>query len=169
MNKHPFRFGITECLKPTRKAWIETAKQAEALSFDTLLVNDHVNGPMAPIAAMMAAAEATTTLRVGSFVFGNDFRNPVILAKEAATLDVMTDGRFEFGLGTGYMRDDYEATGIPFDRPGVRVDRITEAVQVIKGFFSGEPFSFDGEYYTVRDLVGKPKPVQQPHPPPMVA
>jgi probable F420-dependent oxidoreductase len=168
MNKqHPFRFGLNASA-PSREAWIDTAQKAEALGYDTLLVSDHLEEGLAPLAAMVAAADATTTLRVGSYVFGNDFRHPVYLAKEAATIDLLSDGRFDLGLGTGWDRNDYEMSGIPLDRPGVRVSRLTEAVQIIKGFFAGTPFTFAGKYYTVRGLEGNPKPTQHPHPPLML-
>jgi probable F420-dependent oxidoreductase len=141
------------------------AQRVEALGYSTLLVPDHVSTPLAPIAALTAAAAATTTLRLGCHVFGNDFRHPVVLAKEAATLDVLSGGRLELGLGTGWMRADYAATGTPLDRPGVRVARLGEAVRVVKGCFGDGPFGFAGAHYTVRDLDLRPKPVQRPRPP----
>lgn len=163
----PFRFGLNT-FAASREAWIDTAQKAEALGYDTLLVSDHLQNQLAPLAALVAAAEVTTTLRVGSFVFGNDFRHPVFLAKEAATIDLLSGGRLGLGLGTGYARSDYEQSGIPLDRPGVRISRLAEAVQIIKGFFADAPFTFTGQYYTVRDLHGTPKPVQHPHPPIML-
>jgi probable F420-dependent oxidoreductase len=117
---------------------------------------------------MVSAAEATSTLRIGSYVLGNDFRHPVMLAKEAATIDVLSNGRLELGIGTGYYKSDYEGSGIPLQAPGVRVARFKEAVRLIKGFFEGEPFSFEGEYYQVHDLKGIPLPIQRPHPPIMM-
>ena len=97
----------------------------------------------------MAAAEVTTTLRLGSLVFGNDFRHPVVLAREAATLDLLSDGRLELGLGTGWEKDDYEQTGTPLDPPGIRVGRFEEAVQIIKKLFGDEPVTFSGQHYTI--------------------
>jgi len=168
MNRqHPFRFGLNASAS-SREAWIDTAQKAEALGYDTLLVSDHLQSRLAPLAALVAAADATTTLRVGSYVFGNDFRHPVYLAKEAATIDLLSGGRFDLGLGTGWDRNDYEMSGILLDRPGVRVSRLTEAVQIIRGFFTDTPFTFTGKYYTVRDLEGGPKPTQHPHPPLML-
>src|SRR5687768_17789682 len=107
-----FRFGIVTGGVASRKAWIDKAKQAEALGYSALLIDDHLYNAFAPLTALVSAADVTTSLRVGSLVFGNDFRHPVVLAKEAATLDVLTDGRFELGLGTGYWREDYEQMGI---------------------------------------------------------
>lgn len=133
---HPFQFGVNTTSAPSREAWIGTAQKAEALGFHSLLVADHLGNQLGPTAALVAAAAATTTLRVGSFVFGNDFRHPVYLAQEAATIDLLSGGRFELGLGTGWMRSDYDLSGIPFDPPGTRVSRLIEAVQIIKGFFA---------------------------------
>ena len=115
--------------------------------------------------ALMAAADATEALRVGSLVLDNDYRHPVLLAKEAATLDVLSNGRFELGLGAGWARTEYQRAGLSFDAPGVRVSRLEEAVRVIKGLFAAEPFTFKGAHYRVNQLAGYPKPVQQPHPP----
>ena len=128
-----FRFGIVTGGVASRKAWIDKAKQAEALGYSTLLIDDHLYNTFAPLTALVSAADATTSLRVGSLVFGNDFRHPAILAKEAATLDVLTDGRFELGLGTGYSSGDYEKMGITLQPPGTRVSRFEEAVRIIKG------------------------------------
>src|SRR5436190_665783 len=112
MNEYQaFRFGVLTHGAASRKAWLDKARQAEALGYSTLLIDDHVHNPFAPLTPLISAAEATTALRLGSFVFGNDFRHPVVLAKEAATLDLLTDGRFELGLGTGYLRSDYEQSG----------------------------------------------------------
>ena len=113
----------------------------------------------------MAAADATTTLRVGSLVFDNDYRHPVVLAKEAATLDLLSDGRFDLGLGAGWMASDYEQSGIPFDSPGVRIDRMEEGLAIIKGLLAGGAFSFTGKHYQISGLEGTPSPVQKPHPP----
>jgi probable F420-dependent oxidoreductase len=113
----------------------------------------------------MAAADATTTLRIGSLVFANDYRHPVVLAKEAATLDLLSDGRFELGIGAGWMTADYEQAGIPLDAAGVRVDRLVESVTILKGLLAGDTVDFDGDHYRIAGLTGTPKPVQQPRPP----
>jgi probable F420-dependent oxidoreductase len=104
-------------------------------------------------------------LRIGSLVFDNDYRHPVLLAQEAATLDLLSGGRFELGIGAGWLRDEYERAGMPFDAPGTRVRRLEEALQVIKGLFSGEPFTFTGEQYQIAGLQAFPLPAQRPHPP----
>jgi probable F420-dependent oxidoreductase len=114
---------------------------------------------------MMAAADATTDLRIGTLVHDNDFKHPVVLAKEAATLDVLSGGRLELGLGAGWMNTDYEESGIPKDPAGVRVSRMEESIAVLKGLFGQDPFSFEGDHYHISNLNGLPKPVQQPHPP----
>jgi probable F420-dependent oxidoreductase len=172
MSWRPLRFGVLTGSvvgeAPTRASWVALVRKAEALGFSTLLVPDHLLHPLAPISALTVAAMATRTLRVGSFVFGNDFRNPVYLAHEAATLDVLSEGRFELGLGTGYMPSDYHQTGIALDPPGVRVRRLSEAVRIVKAYFAGEPFSFAGAHYAVTDLLGRASPVQRPHPPIMI-
>src|SRR5258708_7112010 len=113
----------------------------------------------------MSAADATTTLRVGSLVFDNDYRHPIVLAKEAATLDLLSDGRLDFGLGAGWLSSDYEQTGIPLDPPGLRIERMAEALQIIKSFFSGSSVSFTGKHYKVDGVEAAPLPVQKPHPP----
>jgi probable F420-dependent oxidoreductase len=167
----PFRFGVLAGGRDTRQEWLALARRAEALGYATLLVSDHLHTPMAPLAALTSAAEATTTLRVGCHVFANDLRNPVMLAREAATIDLLSGGRLELGLGTGYWAPDYARTGIAFDPPGVRVSRFAEAVQVLSGALAAaggaaaEPFAFAGAHYTVRDLTLRPRPVQRPRPP----
>jgi len=125
---------------------------------------DHLDEMMAHIAGLTMVAEHIG-LRVGTYVLCNDFRNPVIMAKEAATVDVLSGGRFELGLGAGYVPAEYQMAGISFDRGGVRFERLTETVQIVKLAFAGEPFSFDGVHYQVRDYVPQPLPVQRPGPP----
>lgn len=164
-NSRGFRFGILTGGASSRSEWTDKARQAEALGYATLLIDDHLYNPFAPLTALVSAADATTSLRVGSLVFGNDFRHPVILAREAATLDLLTDGRLEFGLGTGYWREDYEKSGIALEAPGTRVSRFEEAVQVIKGLFAENAFTYTGKYYTINNLNGLPKSLQKPHPP----
>src|SRR5438132_829353 len=135
------------------------------MGFSTLYLPDHFSEQPGAIAALMAAADATTRLRVGSLVFDNDYRHPVVLAKEAATIDLLSDGRFELGIGAGWMVSDYEQSGIPYDSAGTRIERLEEAVQIIKKFFAGSEFSFTGKHYTIKELEGAPTPVQRPHPP----
>lgn len=137
----------------------------ESLGYSTLYLPDHFTDQLGPIAALMSAADATTRLRVGSLVFDNDYRHPVVLAKEAATIDLLSDGRFDLGLGAGWLASDYEQAGIPYDSPGTRIDRMEEGLKVIKGLMAGGPFSFAGKHYTITELEGFPPPVQKPHPP----
>ena len=165
---HPrtFRFGIQLSKAASGSDWAATARKAEDLGYSTLAMPDHfVNEEWAPLPAMAAAAAATSTLRIGSLVFDNDYKHPVVLAKEAATLDVLSDGRLEFGLGAGWQRTDYDASGIPYDPPGVRIDRFEEGLRIVKGLWETGPFSHAGEHYTITNLEGFPKPVQQPRPP----
>jgi probable F420-dependent oxidoreductase len=167
MTTRPFRFSI-QCSSPTAvdaRSWRELARRCEGHGYRTLTVSDHLDEQLGPAPALMAAADATTTLRVGAMVFCNDFRHPVALAKEAATLDVLSEGRFEFGLGAGWLRTDYDRAGITLDPPGTRIDRLAEALTVIKGLWSGEQLSFTGRHYRIDGMAGTPKPVQQPHPP----
>ena len=164
---HPrkFRFGIQLATAPTGAEWATLARRAEDLGYSTLFVPDHFGDQLAPVPALMAAADATTTLRVGALVFDNDYKHPVVLAKEAATLDVLSGGRLELGIGAGWMNTDYEQSGIPKDPAGVRIDRMVEGIAVMKGLFAEGVFSFDGKHYSINDLDGLPKPAQRPHPP----
>ncbi len=167
---HPFRFGvINEQVKP-RDEWIEHVRKIEALGYSTFLLRDHFApdffGPQyAPLVALATAAAVTTSLRIGTLVIDNDYRHPVMLAKEAATLDLLSGGRLELGLGAGWLRSEYEQAGMPYDRAGIRIDRLEEALSVIKGLFAEEPVNFEGNHYQIADLVGFPTPPQRPHPP----
>jgi probable F420-dependent oxidoreductase len=161
----PFRFSVQASTAPDRKAWAELARKAEDLGYSTLFMPDHFGDQLAPVPALMAAADATTSLRIGALVLDNDYKHPVVLAKELATLDVLSDGRLEVGIGAGWMRSDYEQSGIPYDAPGVRVDRFEEGIAILKGAFRDGPFSFEGKHYTITGYDGTPKPVQQPYPP----
>jgi probable F420-dependent oxidoreductase len=144
------------------------ARRAEDLGYDVLLVTDHMGQQLAPIPALMAAADATTRLRVGSFVFANDYRNPVMLAKEVATLDVLSGGRVEVGIGAGWNTSDYRQLGIPYDPPAVRVDRLEESVGLLKRLLSEESVDHTGKHYTVQGARVLPRPMQRPHPPLMI-
>jgi probable F420-dependent oxidoreductase len=160
----PFRFGIQLSTAPSGAAWADLARKAEDLGYDTLFMPDHFGDQLAPVPALMAAADATTELRVGALVFDNDYKHPVVLAKELATIDVLSGGRLIVGLGAGWMASDYEQSGIPMDPPGVRVTRMEEGIAVLKGSFAEGPFSFRGEHYTITDYDGQPKPAQSPPP-----
>ncbi|MGP0029171.1 MAG: TIGR03621 family F420-dependent LLM class oxidoreductase [Acidimicrobiales bacterium] len=163
-----FRFAAQLSTTPegTARSWGEQARRAEDLGYATLLMPDHFGDQLAPVPALAAVAAATTTLRLGSLVFGNDYRHPVVLAKEAATLDVLSAGRFELSLGAGWMKTDYQEAGLAYDTPRVRVERFEEAVQVLQGLLRTDgPFSFDGRYYQVHGHTLLPRPVQRPGPP----
>jgi probable F420-dependent oxidoreductase len=160
-----FRFAVQEHSAPSATAWRDKARLVEALGYKALYLPDHFGDQLAPIAALMSAADATSTLRVGSLVFDNDYRHPVVLAKEVATLDLLSEGRFDLGLGAGWMASDYEQSGIPFDSPGVRIERMAEGLEIIKGLLAGGAFSFAGKHYRITSLDGYPSPVQMPHPP----
>ena len=160
-----FRFTVQVPQPPPGTSWAEIARRVEGLGYAALTVSDHFDDQYAPTPALMAAADATTTLRIGSLTYGNDYRHPVVLAKEAATLDVLSGGRFELGLGAGWMTTDYDQAGIPLDRPGVRIARLAEALDVMTGLWGEGPCTVEGEHYQVRGLSGFPKPVQTPHPP----
>ena len=164
----PFRFAAQLSKAPdgSARSWAEQARKAEDLGYATLLMPDHFGDQLAPIAALMAAAAATTQLRVGALVFDNDYRHPLVLAKEAATLDLLSDGRLELGLGAGWMRSDYEQSGIAYDPPAERVDRFEEGLAVITGLLEADgPFHFTGRYYTIAEHTPLPRPVQRPRPP----
>ncbi len=161
----PFRFGIQSRAVTDGASWADAARRYESLGFSTLFLADHFDEQLAPIAAMTAAACATTTLRVGCLVFANDYRHPVVLAKELATLDVLSAGRVELGIGAGWMGSDYDEAGIPFDRPGTRVDRMIEGVHALKALFAEGPATFEGRHYRITGHDARPKPIQRPHPP----
>jgi probable F420-dependent oxidoreductase len=177
----PFRFAIQAFSASSAKEWRELARKTESLGYSALHLADHTLGPgpaleatmhplqeLAAVPAMAMAAEATQSLRIGCRVFCIDYRHPVVLAKEAATLDLLSDGRLELGLGAGWLKGEYEATGIPFDRAGVRIDRLAEVVSAVKAFFTGEPLDIVGEHVNWSGFAGAPRPVQQPHPPIMI-
>jgi probable F420-dependent oxidoreductase len=167
---HPRRFRFAAQLstgpEATGRSWTDQARKVEDLGFSTLLMPDHFGDQLAPVPALVAAAAATRTLKVGALVFDNDYRHPLILAKEAATLDLLSGGRLELGLGAGWMRSDYDESGIAYDAPAVRVDRFEEGVAVITGLLESDgPFSFSGKHYTVSGHTGTPRPAQRPRPP----
>ena len=160
-----FRFGVQLHTATSGEAWTGAARRAEDLGYSTLFLPDHFGDQLAPVPALMAAADATTTLRVGALVWDNDYKHPVVQAKEAATIDVLSGGRVEFGIGAGWMTSDYEQAGIPKDRAGVRIARMVEALAVYRGHWGDGPFDFEGEHYRIAGLDGFPKPVQRPGPP----
>lgn len=145
----PFRFGINDRLVESADEWRALARRTEEQGFDTLLVADHLGDQLLGLAPLVTAAEATSTLRVGTFVLNFDFRHPVVLAREAATVDLMTDGRFELGLGAGHMAHEYHSAGLRFDPAPVRVARFAEHVEIVRRLFDGEELSLDGVHHTV--------------------
>jgi probable F420-dependent oxidoreductase len=157
----PFRFGIQAGGSHTFESFAQLARRAEELGYSTLYFPDHfIDTELAPMVAMAVAASVTTTLRVGALVFDNDYKHPAVLAKEIATLDALSGGRTVLGIGAGWMEVDYAALGIAYDRPGVRIARLEEGLEIIKGCFAAGPFSFAGDHYTVTDYDAIPKPVQ---------
>ncbi|HEX2578094.1 MAG TPA: TIGR03621 family F420-dependent LLM class oxidoreductase [Aquihabitans sp.] len=167
---HPrtFRFGMQAATAASAAEWVATARRAEELGYSTLFMPDHFGDQLAPVPGLMAAAAATTELRVGALVFDNDYKHPLVLAKELATIDLLSDGRLEVGLGAGWMRSDYEESGIPYDEPATRVDRFEEGLAVVAGLLGPDPLTFEGKHYTITAHNGLPKPVQSPRPPILV-
>jgi probable F420-dependent oxidoreductase len=156
-----FRFGVITPKCGSGKELTEQARKAEALGYSSFFVPDHfIEHDLAPTVALAHVAAVTDTLRVGPLVLGNDYKHPVVLAREMASLDMLSDGRLELGIGAGWMTADYEKAGMPLDRAGVRIARLAESIEVLKGLFAPGPFTFHGEHYRVTDLDGMPKPVQ---------
>lgn len=158
-NQRPFRFGAKAKVANSGKEWADIAKQAEDLGYVSLQIDDHYTKQLAPVPAMMAAACATSTLKVGTLVAGNDFRNPVVFAKEAATIDMLSDGRFMLGLGAGWMKEDYTITGIQQDDAMTRINRLEEAIDVMRGCWGEGAFSHQGRFYSVSEIDAQPKPI----------
>jgi len=161
---HPFRFAVQMSNAPSGREWRALARQVEDLGYSTLFIPDHFGDQWGPLVAMTVAAEATSRLNVGALVFDNDYRHPVVLAKEIATLDLVSEGRVEFGLGAGWMVTDYEQSGIALDPPGARIDRMVESLGVMKALWSDGKADLDGRHYSIRGAEGTPPPVSSPHP-----
>lgn len=160
----PFRFGVQARVGTNREDWSAVVKKIEDLGFSNMTMPDHLDQQLGPIAGLMAAATETTRLRIGHLVLANDFRHPVILAKELATLDLLSGGRLDIALGAGHDQHDFHAAGIPLDRPGQRIDRLIEALDVLEGLLRPLPFTYEGTHYQVDNLTGYPRPVQEPIP-----
>jgi len=160
-----FRFGVNAWHATSRAEWVGKARKIEGLGYATLTVPDHLTDLIAPMPALVSAAEATTTLRVGTNVLNNDFRHPVLVAREAAAVDLLTDGRLQLGLGAGSIQSEYDQAGLSFNRGGTRVERLTESVTIIKALLKGEQVTFAGRHYRVTGHSIAPLPVQRPHPP----
>ena len=174
----PFRFGtvfhgfaseLGDSGSPPEQAIREVARKAEKIGYSTFSFNDHIKTRFSPLIAAQAVADSTTTLRISQHVLNQDFRHPALLAKDLATLDVMSGGRTQVGIGAGWLREEYEQIGIPYDKPSVRIERLEEIVIILKGLFTNEPFSFSGKYFTIKDLKGGPKPKQPGGPPIKIA
>jgi probable F420-dependent oxidoreductase len=161
----PFRFALQVSHAASPDAWKALARKTEDLGYATLYIPDHLDDQWAPMIALTVAAEATTTLRVGTLVLDNDFRHPVILAKEAATLDVVTAGRFELGLGAGWMTTDYQQSGIPMDPAAVRVARLSESLEIMRSMWRTGRATLDGAHYSVHEALGTPAPHTSGGPP----
>jgi len=148
-----------------RSELLSAARKCDDLGYGTFVMPDHMFDTFGIIPTLMTVADNCPGLRVGTYVLCNDFHHPVVMAKEAATLDVLSEGRLELGLGAGYIPAEYNMAGIPFERGSVRLQRLTETVHIVKMAFAGETFSFDGDHYQVRDYTPYPVPTQQPRPP----
>src|SRR4249919_2528138 len=161
MHDRKFRFGVIAPKCGSGKELTEWARQAEALGFSSLFVPDHfIDHDLAPTVALAHVAAVTDTLRVGPLVLGNDYKHPVVLAREMATLDLLSDGRLELGIGAGWMTADYDASGIALDRPGDRIERLGEAVHLVRALLHGDPVEHRGRWYQVNGLEGRPRPRQ---------
>src|SRR5947207_12106462 len=160
----PFRFGISIWHVGSRAELADRARKIEALGYDTLSFPDHLTDRIAPLPALVTAANATTRLRVGTNVLNNDLRHPVLVAREAAAVDLLTDGRLQLGLGAGSIRSEYDEVGLRFEIGRIRVERLAEAVAVIKGLLSGETVTFSGTHYQIAGHTIAPLPAQKPHP-----
>jgi probable F420-dependent oxidoreductase len=161
----PFRFGVSVRHGRSRAEWTDKARKVEALGYAVLTVPDHLTDLVAPMPALISAAEATKTLRIGTNVLNNDLRHPVLVAREAATADLLTDGRFELGVGAGSIKSEYDETGLSFDPGGTRVERLAESVTIIKRLLNGEPVTFAGRHYHVTNHRLAPPAAQKPRPP----
>jgi probable F420-dependent oxidoreductase len=184
MDRPPFRFGVQATNAAGQREWRDTVRRVEDLGYSTLFLADHYLGPgpaqkaariprqdLAPIAAMAAAAAYSKTLRIGCRVFCIDYHVPAVLAKETATLDLLSDGRLEMGIGAGWSEIEYTAMGLDFDRPGRRIAKLAEVVSLLKAHWQGEELDYSGEFVGVRGYAGRPRPVQRPqrpHPPIMI-
>lgn len=164
---HPFRFAVQYGGAATGAEYRATVRKIEDLGFSSVFCPDHFDGQWSPTVATAVAAEATSTLKVGTLVYDVDYRHPLVLAKEVASLDLASEGRVEFGIGAGWLQTDYDMAGIAYDRPGIRIDRMLEAVSVVRGLWGEQPFTMDGEHYQITSADGLPKP-HTPGGPPVI-
>jgi probable F420-dependent oxidoreductase len=161
----PFRFAAGIRHTGTRAEFVGAVREVERLGYSSVMFSDHLVDQFAPISALGVAASVTSTLRLGTFVFNNDLRHPVVLAQELATLDRLSDGRLEIGIGAGWNKPEYEGAGIPYDPGATRIDRLAESVTIMKGLFAEGPIDFEGRFYRVKGFDDLPRPIQRPHPP----
>ena len=177
----PFRFGLQAFDADSSASWRDTVHKAEDLGYCTLFATDHYFGPgpiadstghrpvdLAPISSLAVAAAMTSTLRVGSRVFAADYHHPVVLAKELATLDLLSDGRLEVGIGAGWIAAEYEGMGLSMDRPGIRIARLAETVGALRAQWGGEPLDIHGDYVNISGFSARPIPAQPGGPPIMI-
>lgn len=164
--RRAFRFGMLAARNVTRQAWQEKARQIEAAGFSTILLTDHLGDDrLAPLPALVSAADAAPSLRLGTIVLNNDLRHPAVLAKDVATVDILSEGRVELGLGAGWESEDYTRAGLPYDRARVRIERLEESLEILDALFTADSVNFTGNHYRITALPAVPKPVQQPRPP----
>jgi probable F420-dependent oxidoreductase len=164
---HPFRFGVINEAMLEPAAWLGHVRELERLGYASFLVRDHLlpdyfGEQYAPLVALATAAAHSSRISLGSMVLANDFRHPALLAKEAATLHALSGGRFELGIGAGWLRAEYEAMGLSLDPAGTRIARLDEALTIIKGLWGSAPFSFSGKHYRVEQLRITPALAQCP-------
>ena len=161
----PFRFAVHTGGDVPPEDWPAFARRVESLGYTALYVTDHLTRQLAPMPALAAAAAATDRLRLGTYVLANDFRHPLLVAREAAAVDRLSRGRLELGIGAGWMRSDYRQLGLPYDRPGIRIARLEESVGILVRLLAGEAVTHHGRFYTLFAAEVGPLPVQRPHPP----
>jgi probable F420-dependent oxidoreductase len=159
---HPFRFTVHSSVAPSMSAWRDRARLAEDSGYAALYVTDHFDSQFGPLVAATVAAEVTTTLHVGTLVLNNDLRNPVVLAKEIATLGLAAEGRVELGLGAGWLKTDYEQTGVDYDPPSVRIGRLAESLTIMRALWSDGEATFEGIHYRVHEARCDPRPPTPP-------
>src|SRR6202012_5054450 len=178
MDRPPFRFAVQATNAAGGREWRDTVRRVEDLGYSTLFLADHYLGPgpaqraarkprqdPAPIRAVSGEAAQKDPLHRGGRVFGLDYRGPPVLAKEAATLDLLSDGRLELGIGAGWSEVEYAAMGLDFEPPGRRIAKLAEVVSFIKAHWQGDELNWSGEFVRVHGYGGRPRPVQHPHPP----
>ncbi|HEY6130486.1 MAG TPA: TIGR03621 family F420-dependent LLM class oxidoreductase, partial [Halioglobus sp.] len=160
----PFRFGVSVGELMTRETLIETARAVEDLGYSVFGCTDHINAQLAPMVTLATVAAVTKTIELQPLVLANDFRHPALLAREAATLDLLSGGRFSLGVGAGWLGSDFQTTGITFHPPRVRIQRLAETIAIFKGLQTGEPFDFDGDHFRITAMGPEPRPIRSPIP-----